>query len=329
MEDQVVGQLGDVAPHDPADAERRQPELVARGADRLHPRHAEVPLEVGRAERREERAAGPVDVDVDVEAGVGLQLVERVGQRLHQLVAAGVGDAERRHHEDRVLVDAREHVVGVHAVVARRHRDLAHLDVPVLGELVPHHLHRAAHHVRACRSACPRPRAWPASATWPPCPPSMHASDEPIADAPIVLADSGAFQRSASMCTQRRSISAVCGYSSLSIMFLSMAQLHERVDLRLLPRLAERGQVLAGVAVEHQLVVHDLEGVVGRRISSGGNRYFGIALDRSWPANTESCKEWRTSSRSCSVMMALQGSVRATLSERFTRAPGALARAPG
>ena len=55
-------------------------------------------------------------------------------------------------------------------------------------------------------------------------PPSMHASDDPIADAPTVLADSGAFHRSASMCTQRRSISAVCGYSSLSIMFLSIAR---------------------------------------------------------------------------------------------------------
>ena len=55
-------------------------------------------------------------------------------------------------------------------------------------------------------------------------PPSMHASDDPIADAPTVFADSGAFQRSASMCTQRRSSSAVCGYSSLSIMFLSIAR---------------------------------------------------------------------------------------------------------
>ena len=55
-------------------------------------------------------------------------------------------------------------------------------------------------------------------------PPSMHASDEPIAEAPTVLADSGAFHRSASMCTQRRSISAVWGYSSLSIMFLSIAR---------------------------------------------------------------------------------------------------------
>ena len=51
-------------------------------------------------------------------------------------------------------------------------------------------------------------------------PASMQASDEPMAEAPTVLAASGAFHRSASMCTQRDSISAVCGYSSLSIMFL-------------------------------------------------------------------------------------------------------------
>ena len=52
-------------------------------------------------------------------------------------------------------------------------------------------------------------------------PPSMHASDEPIADVPIVACESGAFHRSARMCRHRSSIAAVCGYSSLSIMFLS------------------------------------------------------------------------------------------------------------
>ena len=55
-------------------------------------------------------------------------------------------------------------------------------------------------------------------------PASMHASEEPMAEAPMVLAASGAFHRSASMCTQRRSISADCGYSSLSIRFLFMAR---------------------------------------------------------------------------------------------------------
>ena len=49
----------------------------------------------------------------------------------------------------------------------------------------------------------------------------MQPSELPVVDVPIASAASGAFHRSASMRTQRASISAVCGYSSLSIMFLS------------------------------------------------------------------------------------------------------------
>src|ERR1017187_4485039 len=52
-------------------------------------------------------------------------------------------------------------------------------------------------------------------------PPSMHASLDPMVEVPKVLSGSGACHKSASMCTQRISSSAVCGYSSLSIMFLS------------------------------------------------------------------------------------------------------------
>ena len=47
----------------------------------------------------------------------------------------------------------------------------------------------------------------------------MTASLEPIVDAPT--AGPGALNSSLTMLMQRRSISAVCGYSSLSIMFLS------------------------------------------------------------------------------------------------------------
>ena len=48
----------------------------------------------------------------------------------------------------------------------------------------------------------------------------MQASDEPTVEQPGALLGSGACQRSASMETQRCSISAVWGYSSLLIMFL-------------------------------------------------------------------------------------------------------------
>ncbi len=49
----------------------------------------------------------------------------------------------------------------------------------------------------------------------------MHASLDPVVEQPTAAEGSGAFHRSASIATQRRSSSAVRGYSSLSIMFLS------------------------------------------------------------------------------------------------------------
>ncbi len=52
-------------------------------------------------------------------------------------------------------------------------------------------------------------------------PPSITASLEPVVEQPVAPSHSGAFHSEAMMFTQRASISAVCGYSSLSIMFLS------------------------------------------------------------------------------------------------------------
>ena len=53
-------------------------------------------------------------------------------------------------------------------------------------------------------------------------PPSMQASEDPMAEQPTGSSVVGAFHRSARIETQRRSISAVWGYSSLSMRFLSM-----------------------------------------------------------------------------------------------------------
>ena len=52
-------------------------------------------------------------------------------------------------------------------------------------------------------------------------PPSMQASLEPVVEQPVACSWAGEFHIEARMFTQRDSISAVCGYSSLSIMFLS------------------------------------------------------------------------------------------------------------
>ena len=52
-------------------------------------------------------------------------------------------------------------------------------------------------------------------------PDSIAASLEPVVEQPVASSWSGEFHRSDRMRTHRASISAVCGYSSLSIMFLS------------------------------------------------------------------------------------------------------------
>ena len=49
----------------------------------------------------------------------------------------------------------------------------------------------------------------------------MQASLEPMVEVPMVRSGPGEFHSSASIFTHRISSSAVCGYSSLSIMFLS------------------------------------------------------------------------------------------------------------
>ncbi len=49
----------------------------------------------------------------------------------------------------------------------------------------------------------------------------MHASLEPVVEQPIAVSGSAACHRPASIRTHRASSSAVRGYSSLSIMFLS------------------------------------------------------------------------------------------------------------
>ena len=53
----------------------------------------------------------------------------------------------------------------------------------------------------------------------------MTASLEPMVDTPTAVSCGCAWKRSATILTQRRSISAVAGYSSLSIMFLSNASI--------------------------------------------------------------------------------------------------------
>ena len=46
-------------------------------------------------------------------------------------------------------------------------------------------------------------------------------------------------------------------------------QIHQRMNLRFLPSLAEGRQILSRVAIEHQLVMHSLIGLVGVEFAQG------------------------------------------------------------
>ena len=135
-------------------------------------------------------------------------------------------------------------------------------------------------------------------------PASMQASDEPIAEVPTVLAASGAFHRSAIMCTQRRSISAVCGYSSLSIMFLLIAS-------AIRPRTSGSSHVWQNVARFWRALPSIISSSATSwytslgGVSSRGNLYFGIGLFMSRAAKTQSSDSSRMESRSCSVMASI------------------------
>ena len=104
VEDQVFGKILGFAPDHPPDAEGRQAELVPRGVDRLDPGNAEVPLQFGSAEGRQEPAAGAIDMDGDVEPFVPLKFVEGIGDGLDRFVVAGEGDAEGWDDADGVSV---------------------------------------------------------------------------------------------------------------------------------------------------------------------------------------------------------------------------------
>ena len=66
------------------------------------------------------------------------------------------------------------------------------------------------------------------------------------------------------------------------------ALVHQLVDFRLYPGLAEGGQVLARVAVQHQLVMHHLVGMAWAVLFFPGILYLGITTERSDDAYTSS-----------------------------------------
>ena len=237
-----------VAENEPAEARVDEAILVAADIDGADERDAEVPAQLRAQERGNPAARGAVDVDADVPALRRVARGDRLRQRLHVLELAVVGGAHDRAHADRVLVARGRRLRRPHHEALLRQVHPARLDLHVPAQLLPAHLAAgvgkglrasapgrrnrgcctgaqnrggAAPPRRACalcpitrlgrsvgspaarRRSCPRVfMARPAS---------MIASLEPIVAAPVGLAPGaggGAWNRSASIATQRCSNSA-------------------------------------------------------------------------------------------------------------------------
>ena len=186
--------------------------------------------------------------------------VQRRGHRLDELVLSGVGDPKRRNDSDGVLVHRGQHAFGVHAVGARPHGDLPLLDLPVDAELVPADLDRAADQVRLvgrlAEGLAPRlPAPFRGHA-------GQHAglrrADGRGPDRVGVggrVPEVGQHVHAADLDLGRLRVFGPVDH------VLVDREVHQAVQLRLLPGLAERREVLPRVAIEVELVRDDLENV--------------------------------------------------------------------
>ena len=118
------------------------------------------------------------------------------------------------------------------------------------------------------------------------------------------------------MCTQRASISAVCGYSSLSIKFLlieSAMTLRSSGSSHVWQNVARFWRALPSSITSSATTWYASLAIV----SSRGNRYFGTGLVTLCPENTESSICSRTVSRSCNAIVSIS-SVRAAPRRNLT-----------
>ena len=193
-----------------------------------------------------------------------LELIEQPAGLGHRFVAAVVGRAHDHHEADGVLVAELHRLFGREVKAVALHRHQPRFDVPVVHELVPADLGVHAHHqVGAVGGLARRP------------PPVLPAALEGEAAQHAGLARAGG--RAADRLLGDRRVpqprehvhAAQLELGRLRVLVLVDHVLverlgHEAVGLRLHPGRHERGQVEPRVAVEHELVVDDLVGGVGR-----------------------------------------------------------------
>ena len=188
---------------------------------------------------------------VDVDTGVGLEFIQRIVQRLWELIVTSVGHAESRHHADGVFVTGFNHAFRVHKQLTGAHRDLTQLHIPVAGEFMPADLYRTAHQVWFIR--------WFACSfhTLAPTPFHRHPAEHTgLGRTNGVGANGLTIFRRRRMPQIGNHIYATqvdgCGlriFFFVDPVFIDR-QIHQFMDVFVVPGLAESGQVLTSVAIK-------------------------------------------------------------------------------
>ena len=196
-----------------------------------------------------------------------LEGVQRIADLLHGLVGAVERRAQDGHDTDRVLVALRDRLLRGQVEPVSLHRHEAHLDVPVVRELLPAHLDVDAHHqVRLVRRLARRLAGVLPSAL----------ERKPAEHRRLARSRRRASRRLVGVrCVPQPAQDVDASHLELRGLrvlvlvdhVLVEALRHEPLGLRLHPGRDERCDVQARVPVQHQLVVDDLVGDVRRELS--------------------------------------------------------------
>ena len=143
-EHQVLGEVLLATPDHETDSGISESVLVPADVDRNHARHPEVPFHIGMQERQYKTTTGRVDVDRDVRAAIGRELVQSGGDLFDRFEFACVRGPGDHHDADRVLVHRLGHLLGGDDVATLLHRQIARFDLEITAELLPDHLNVAA-----------------------------------------------------------------------------------------------------------------------------------------------------------------------------------------
>ena len=255
---------------------------MPRGVDGDHPFQPEVPFQVRLQEGCHHGPRRAVDVDLDVESGLGLDAVQGGRDPGDRFVASRVGDSHDRDHTDGVLVYVVLQVVAVEYRMFPADRHVARLHVPVVAELLPAHLHGAGHHQVGAVRGFPGGAAGLLPATL-----QRQAAQHRRLRRPDRRGADRVFRVGGVPQVGEHLPAAGFDLRGAGVLVLVDHVLVRRLQRQAVgvivhPGADEGGQVEAGVAVEHRLVVDDLVGGFRQRFASGqaGARQLG---GLTWP----------------------------------------------